>query len=89
MLELDLATGKLSREDYEATNATLRAEALEILNQLEPEPAADASAPADAASGRPNGRSEPLPGLLQQDDGVSDEQDREEDSPAVEVALHE
>ena len=37
-VELDLATGKLSREDYEATNATLRAEALEILNQLQPEP---------------------------------------------------
>jgi cytochrome c-type biogenesis protein CcmF len=66
-LELDLATGKLSREDYEATNATLRAEALEILDQLEPAP---------------------LPGLLQQQDGVSDEQDREEDSPTVEVALH-
>jgi hypothetical protein len=67
-LELDYATGKLSREDYLATNATLRAEALEILNQLEPEP---------------------LPGLGQQQDGVPDEQDREEDSPAVEVALHE
>jgi cytochrome c-type biogenesis protein CcmF len=35
-LELDYATGKLSREDYEATNAALRAEALEILDQLEP-----------------------------------------------------
>ena len=67
-LELDLATGKLSREDYLATNATLRAEALEILNRLEPEP---------------------LPGLGQQQDGVPDEQEREEDSPAVEVALHE
>jgi cytochrome c-type biogenesis protein CcmF len=67
-LELDLATGKLSREDYLATNATLRAEALEILDQLEPEP---------------------LPGLGQQHDRVPDEQEREEDSPAVEVALHE
>jgi cytochrome c-type biogenesis protein CcmF len=67
-LELDLATGKLSREDYLATNATLRAEALEILNRLEPEP---------------------LPGLGQQQDGVPDEQEREEDSPTVEVALHE
>jgi cytochrome c-type biogenesis protein CcmF len=67
-LELDLATGKLSREDYLATNATLRAEALEILNRLEPES---------------------LPGLGQQEDGVPDEQEREEDSPAVEVALHE
>ncbi len=72
-LELDLATGKLSREDYEATNATLRAEALEILDQLEPEPLPG----------------EPLPGLGQQQDGVPDEQEREEDSPAVEVALHE
>jgi cytochrome c-type biogenesis protein CcmF len=67
-LELDYATGKLSREDYEATDTALRAEALAILDRLEPEP---------------------LPGLLQQDDRVSDEQDREEDSPAVEVALHE
>jgi cytochrome c-type biogenesis protein CcmF len=97
-LELDLATGKLSREDYEATNATLRVEALEILNQLESESATDASDPIGApdhanpsspASGRPNGRAGALPGLLEQDDGVSDEQDREEDSPAVEVALHE
>jgi cytochrome c-type biogenesis protein CcmF len=97
-LELDLATGKLSREDYEATNATLRVEALEILNQLESESSTDASDPTDApdhanpsslASGRPNGRAGALPGLLEQDDGVSDEQDREEDSPAVEVALHE
>ena len=79
-LELDLATGKLSREDYEATNAALRAEALEILNQLEPEPERP-------ASNQPG--PEPLPGLLQQQDGVADEQDREEDSPAVEVALHE
>jgi cytochrome c-type biogenesis protein CcmF len=65
-LELDYATGKLSSEDYRATDAALRAEALEILDRLEP-----------------------LPGLLQQEDRVSDEQDREEDSPAVEVALHE
>ncbi len=90
-LELDLATGKLSREDYEATNVTLRAEALEILNQLEPEPSTDAAdtTQGSPASGGLDGRSGPLPGLLEQDDGVSDEQDREEDSPAVEVALHE
>ncbi|MGH2853427.1 MAG: heme lyase CcmF/NrfE family subunit [Solirubrobacteraceae bacterium] len=72
-LELDYATGKLSREDYEATSVTLRAEALEILDQIE-SPAGDALA---------------LPGLLEQQDRVPDEQDREEDSPAVEVALHE
>ena len=34
-LELDYKTGKLSRGDYEATDATLRAEAVEILNRLE------------------------------------------------------
>jgi hypothetical protein len=33
--ELDYRTGKLSREDYEAIDAQLRAEALEILNRLE------------------------------------------------------
>jgi hypothetical protein len=33
--ELDYRTGKLSREDYEAIDAALRAEALEILNRLE------------------------------------------------------
>jgi cytochrome c-type biogenesis protein CcmF len=66
-LELDYGTGKLSREDYEATASALRAEAMDILNRLEPEP---------------------LPGLGEQQDRVSDEQDREENSPAVEVALH-
>ena len=33
--ELDYRTGKLSREDYEAVDGSLRAEALEILNRLE------------------------------------------------------
>src|SRR5713226_8816047 len=33
--ELDYRTGKLSREDYEAIDGELRAEALEILNRLE------------------------------------------------------
>jgi cytochrome c-type biogenesis protein CcmF len=103
-LELDLATGKLSREDYEATNVTLRREALEILNQLESEPepsTAESESSTDEpdptnptslgspASAGPNGRAGSLPGLPEQEDGVSDEQDREEDSPAVEVALHE
>jgi flagellar biosynthesis/type III secretory pathway M-ring protein FliF/YscJ len=32
--ELDFRTGKLSREDYEAIDGELRAEALEILNRL-------------------------------------------------------
>ncbi len=33
--ELDYRTGKLSREDYEAIDADLRAEALETLDRLE------------------------------------------------------
>ncbi len=33
--ELDYRTGKLSREDYRAIDAELRAEAIEILNRLE------------------------------------------------------
>jgi hypothetical protein len=33
--ELDYRTGKLSREDFEAVNGALRAEAVEILDQLE------------------------------------------------------
>jgi hypothetical protein len=33
--ELDYRTGKLSREDYRAIDADLRAEAIEILNRLE------------------------------------------------------
>jgi hypothetical protein len=33
--ELDYRTGKLSREDFEAIDAELRAEAIEILNLLE------------------------------------------------------
>jgi Tfp pilus assembly protein PilF len=34
-LELDYRTGKLSTEDYEATNGTLRAEAVELLDRLQ------------------------------------------------------
>jgi hypothetical protein len=33
--ELDLRTGKLSQEDFEAVDGALRAEALEILDRLE------------------------------------------------------
>ena len=33
--ELDYRTGKLSREDYEAVDRALRAEAVEILNRLQ------------------------------------------------------
>ena len=39
-VELDFRTGKLSKEDYEAIDAQMRAEALEILDRLE---AAEAS----------------------------------------------
>jgi len=34
-VELDYRTGKLSRDDYQAIDGELRAEALEILNRLE------------------------------------------------------
>ncbi|HWE10997.1 MAG TPA: hypothetical protein VG325_16740 [Solirubrobacteraceae bacterium] len=37
--ELDLHTGKLSVEDYEAIDRTLRAEAIEILHRLDAVPA--------------------------------------------------
>ncbi len=33
--ELDVQTGKLSTEDYEAVDRTLRSEAIEILNRLD------------------------------------------------------
>ena len=33
--ELDVRTGKLSDEDYRSLDATLRAEAIEILNELD------------------------------------------------------
>ncbi len=35
-LDMDLRTGKLSPEDYEAINTQLRGEAIEILDRLEP-----------------------------------------------------
>ncbi|HEV7163267.1 MAG TPA: hypothetical protein VGN25_08440 [Solirubrobacteraceae bacterium] len=35
--ELDFRTGKLSQEDYAAIDSQLRAEALEILDRLEPD----------------------------------------------------
>ena len=53
--ELDYRTGKLSREDYEAIDADLRAEAIEILDRLERLQAQQAddgeNAGADAAGG--------------------------------------
>ena len=35
-VELDYRSGKLSREDYEAVDAALRAEAITILDRLQP-----------------------------------------------------
>ncbi len=49
--ELDFRTGKLSREDYETIDRTLRAEALETLNRLEASEAPPPSAP--GSPGRP------------------------------------
>jgi hypothetical protein len=39
--ELDFRTGKLSQEDYTAIDSQLRAEALEILDRLEPDDRGD------------------------------------------------
>jgi hypothetical protein len=47
--ELDRRTGKLSQEDYEATDRSLRAEAIEILHAL------------DQARERVNGHADRLP----------------------------
>jgi hypothetical protein len=51
--ELDMRTGKLSREDYEAVDGALRAEALEVLDRLQAleRDEEDAGAP-QAADGR-------------------------------------
>jgi hypothetical protein len=52
--ELDMRTGKLSREDYEAVDAALRAEALEVLDRLQALERAGGDARASqAADGRP------------------------------------
>jgi hypothetical protein len=69
--ELDFRTGKLSREDYDAIDTDLRAEALEILNRLEPADEAGGSA---RASG---------PGPLEQQERVQKEKHAEEDRPTV------
>ncbi|MFZ0040739.1 MAG: hypothetical protein WAK93_05490, partial [Solirubrobacteraceae bacterium] len=42
--ELDLRTGKLSEDDYEAIDGTLRSEAIEILHRLDRAEETDAGA---------------------------------------------
>jgi hypothetical protein len=74
--EMDFRTGKLSREDYDAIDADLRGEALQILNRLEP--AEEESEETDGGSGGASG-----PGLLEQQERVQEEQHAEEDRPAV------
>ncbi|MFI4989673.1 MAG: hypothetical protein ACHQHO_01990 [Solirubrobacterales bacterium] len=57
--ELDMRTGKLSQEDYEAVDGALRAEALELLDRLqalERDAGGDAQAPdGEAGSGGADG----------------------------------
>ena len=49
-----MRTGKLSREDYEAVDAALRAEALEVLDRLQALERAEGDARASqAVDGRP------------------------------------
>jgi len=50
--ELDYRTGKLSREDYDAVDATLRSEAIAILDRLEPVAEAAAHEARDAPDER-------------------------------------
>jgi hypothetical protein len=58
--ELDMRTGKLSREDYEAVDGALRAEALEVLNQLQTLEREEGNAgPSQAADGRSAGATGP------------------------------
>ncbi len=49
--ELDYRTGKLSNEDYQAIDAELRAQAIEILNRLERANASDADAAKSGGGG--------------------------------------
>jgi hypothetical protein len=69
--ELDFRTGKLSRDDYDAIDSDLRAEALEILNQLGP---VDDEPTEERSSG---------PGALEQQERVQEEQHSKEDRPPV------
>ncbi|HXV06361.1 MAG TPA: cytochrome c-type biogenesis CcmF C-terminal domain-containing protein [Solirubrobacterales bacterium] len=69
--ELDHAAGKLSDEDFALLDAELRSEAVVILDR------------ADGNGHRPSAAGSDL----QQQDRVEDEEDREEDGGAVEVAL--
>jgi len=48
--ELDMRTGKLSREDYDSVDGALRAEALEVLNRLQALERAETSAGASPAT---------------------------------------
>jgi hypothetical protein len=75
--ELDYRTGKLSLHDYEAIDAELRSEAIEILNRLEDTDGerAEAVEPSDAAAERSD--------ALEQKDGVQEEQHSEQDRPPV------
>jgi hypothetical protein len=62
--ELDFRTGKLSTEDYAATDGSLRAEAVEILDRLQTiedriaETAPDETAPGEASDSRGGASSE-------------------------------
>ncbi len=89
--ELDWRTGKLARADYDAISATLQREALGILNRIEAiERGADqvqqGAAPAQAGAA-PVGEAAAPGSDLQQQERVGEQQDREANGPAVEVAL--
>lgn len=87
--ELDYRTGKLRSADYEVIRENLRREALAVLDAIEATRARlhlDVAAAEGAPQrSQPSGRSADL----EQRDRVAEQQHREEDRPAVEVALDE
>ncbi len=60
-LELDFRTGKLSPADYEATNAQLRSEAIQILDRLERAESVRTDAKGSEVNPGTGGRDDPGP----------------------------
>ena len=69
-LELDFRTGKLSSEDYEATNAQLRSEAIQILDRLEREEGEGAGSEGERAGSEGEGAGSEGEGVRPEDEGV-------------------
>jgi hypothetical protein len=70
--ELDYRTGKLSREDYEAVDGSLRTEAVEILDQLEPSPDGNEEGAVREVRERDVGPSNPISNPQADDEALTD-----------------